>query len=114
MNLKSIKENHNSEMLVECNRTGFRVHYQWNRDSGFLELNSVFQRAGFWIPQAKISWILETKLPAIGLNTYNYRQKCWEGCFFTFFFLSPPAPGPMLSKTLMFVRVIVLLHPNIR
>ena len=28
-------------------------------------------------------------------------------------FLPPPAPGPMLIKTLMFVRVIVLLYPNI-
>ena len=25
----------------------------------------------------------------------------------------PPAPGPVLSKTLMFVREIVLLYPNI-
>ena len=35
--------------------------------------------------------------------------------FFTSSFLSPPppAPGPMLIKTLMFVRVIVLLYPNI-
>ena len=29
------------------------------------------------------------------------------------FFRPPPAPGPMLIKTLMFVRVIVLLYPNI-
>ena len=40
---------------------------------------------------------------------YNHRQKCWEGCLF----LPPPAPGPMLIKTLMFVRVIVLWYPNI-
>ena len=29
------------------------------------------------------------------------------------FFLPPPAPGPMLSKTLMLMRVIVLLYCNI-
>ena len=34
--------------------------------------------------------------------------------FFTSSFPSPPpTPGPMLIKTLMFVRVIVLLYPNI-
>ena len=34
--------------------------------------------------------------------------------FFTSFFSLPsPAPGPMLSKTLFFVIVIVLLYPNI-
>ena len=33
--------------------------------------------------------------------------------FSTSFFPSSRAPGPMLSKTLMFVCVIVLLHPNI-
>ena len=33
--------------------------------------------------------------------------------FFTSSFPSSPAPGPMLIKTLMFVRVIVLLYPNI-
>ena len=32
--------------------------------------------------------------------------------FFTSSF-PPPAPGPMLIETLMFVRVIVLLYPNI-
>ena len=32
---------------------------------------------------------------------------------FTCSFPSSPAPGPMLIKTLMFVRVIVLLYPNI-
>ena len=40
-------------------------------------------------------------------------QKCWEDCYFlSLFFLSPPAPGRMLSKTLMFVHVIVLLYPK--
>ena len=34
--------------------------------------------------------------------------------FFTSFFLPSPAPGPVLSKTLMFVRVIVLSYPNIK
>ena len=33
--------------------------------------------------------------------------------FLPLFFLPPPAPGPMLSKTLIFVHVIVLLYPNI-
>ena len=33
--------------------------------------------------------------------------------FLPLFFLPPIARGPMLSKTLMFVRVIVLLYPNI-
>ena len=33
--------------------------------------------------------------------------------FLPVLFLPPPAPGPMLIKTLMFVRVIVLLYPNI-
>ena len=33
--------------------------------------------------------------------------------FFTSSFSSYPAPGPMLIKTLMFVRVIVLLYSNI-
>ena len=33
--------------------------------------------------------------------------------FLPLLFLPPPAPGPMLIKTLMFVRVIVLLYPNI-
>ena len=32
--------------------------------------------------------------------------------FLPLLFLPPPAPGPMLIKTLMFVRVIVLLYPN--
>ena len=50
-----------------------------------------------------------------GRKGYNHSQKCWEGCpFYLFFsFLPSPAPGPMLIKTLMFVRVIVLLYPNI-
>ena len=33
--------------------------------------------------------------------------------FYLFFSFLPPPPGPMLSKTLMIVRVIVLLYPNI-
>ena len=33
--------------------------------------------------------------------------------FLPLLFLPPPAPGPMLIKTLIFVRVIVLLYPNI-
>ena len=33
--------------------------------------------------------------------------------FNLFFFLPPLAPGPMFSKTLIFVHVIVLLYPNI-
>ena len=33
--------------------------------------------------------------------------------FLISFFLPPPAPGPMLSKMLMFVRLIILLYPNI-
>ena len=36
--------------------------------------------------------------------------------FYAFFFFlppPPPAPGPVLSKTLTFVREIVLLYPNI-
>ena len=33
--------------------------------------------------------------------------------FLPLLFLPPPAPGPMLIKTLMFVHVIVLLYPNI-
>ena len=34
--------------------------------------------------------------------------------FLPLFFLPPPAPGPMFSKTLIrFVHVIVLLYPNI-
>ena len=33
--------------------------------------------------------------------------------FLPLLFLPPPAPGPMLIKALMFVRVIVLLYPNI-
>ena len=33
--------------------------------------------------------------------------------FFTSSFPSFPAPGPMLIKTLMFVRVIILLYLNI-
>ena len=33
--------------------------------------------------------------------------------FLPLLFLPPPAPGPMLIKTLMFVRVILLLYPNI-
>ena len=33
--------------------------------------------------------------------------------FLPLLFLPPPAPGPMLIKTLMFVRVIVLLYLNI-
>ena len=32
--------------------------------------------------------------------------------FFSSFFLPPPAPGPILSKSLMFVGEIVLLCPN--
>ena len=47
-------------------------------------------------------------------RSYNHHQNCWEGCPFNiFFFFLPPAPGPMLIKTLMFVRIIVLLYPNI-
>ena len=33
--------------------------------------------------------------------------------FLPLLFLPPPASGPMLIKTLMFVHVIVLLYPNI-
>ena len=33
--------------------------------------------------------------------------------FLTFFFLPLPVPDPLLSKTLLFVRLIVLLYPNI-
>ena len=33
--------------------------------------------------------------------------------FYLFFSFLPPPPGPMLSKTLMFVRVTVPLYPNI-
>ena len=38
-----------------------------------------------------------------------------KGVFFftSFFSLPSPAPGPMLSKTLFFVILIVLLYPNI-
>ena len=45
----------------------------------------------------------------------NHRQKCWEGCYFftSSSFPSSAASGPMLSKTLMFVLVIVLLYPSI-
>ena len=32
--------------------------------------------------------------------------------FLALLFLPPPAPGPILIKTLMFVRVIVVLYPN--
>ena len=32
---------------------------------------------------------------------------------YLFFSLLSPSPGPMLSKTLMYVPVIVLLYPNI-
>ena len=32
---------------------------------------------------------------------------------YLFFSLLSPAPGPMLSKTLMFVPIIVLLYSNI-
>ena len=44
--------------------------------------------------------------------TYNHHQKCWKGLYL-FFSLLSPVPDPMLSKTLMFVPVIVLLYPNI-
>ena len=44
--------------------TGFRILCQW--DSGFLELYSGFQSPGFWIPQAKISWIRESGIPYMG------------------------------------------------
>ena len=37
---------------------------QWH--SGFLELYSGFQSPGFWIPQAKISWIRESGIPYMG------------------------------------------------
>ena len=33
--------------------------------------------------------------------------------FLPLFFLPPLDPGPMFSKTLIFVYVIVLLYPNI-
>ena len=33
--------------------------------------------------------------------------------FLPLLFLPPPAPGPMLIKTLMFVRVIALLYPKV-
>ena len=33
--------------------------------------------------------------------------------FLPLLFLLPPAPGPMLIKTLIFVHLIVLLYPNI-
>ena len=42
-------------------------------------------------------------------------HRLWEGLlFFTTFFPSylPPPPGPVLSETLKFVRVTVLLYPN--
>ena len=40
---------------------GFKV-----LDSGFLELYSGFQSPGFWIPEAKISWIRESGIPYMG------------------------------------------------
>ena len=43
---------------------GFRILCQ--RDSGFLEVYSGFQSPGFWIPQAKISWIRESGIPYMG------------------------------------------------
>ena len=41
----------------------------WNlelQDFEFLELESGFERLSFWIPQANISWFLESRLPYMG------------------------------------------------
>ena len=46
-------------------------------------------------------------------GSYNHRQKCWEGCFFTSCFPCSPRPWPNVEQTLIFVHVIVLLYPNI-
>ena len=55
--------------------------------------------------------IKERQRPTI-CYTYNHHQKCWKG-FYLFFAPLSPVPDPMLSKTIMFVPVIVLLYPNI-
>ena len=31
-------------------------------------------------------------------ESYNQRQKCWEGCFFTSFFPSSPRPWPNVQQ----------------
>ena len=49
--------------------SGFQVldsRFQLFWDSGFLEQYSIFQSPGFWIPQAKISWIPESVFPYMG------------------------------------------------
>ena len=71
--------------------TGPRVIRQWNLasgfQSGFLELYRGFQSPGlripqekfprFWIPQAKISRILESGIPYMGLYLFlNYFYVC--------------------------------------
>ena len=40
-------------------------------DSRFLKLYSGFQKPGFWIPQAKISQILESGFPYMGRSLHR-------------------------------------------
>ena len=48
------------------------------------------------------------------VQTYNHRQKCWEGYqFLPFFYLFPPPLDQCWTKLKWFLCVIVVLCPNI-
>ena len=53
------------------------------------------------------------RIAKIMLNLQSPSKLLGRLPFLPLLFLPPPAPGPMLIKTLMFVCVIVLLYPNI-
>ena len=68
-------------------------------------------------PPSALSKSKETTKPnrkTAALNTTIIVKSVGKVAFFaSFFFLLSPVPGPVLRKTLMFVRVIVLLYRNI-
>ena len=88
------------------NKVGFkRYNYQKLKD----ELSEFATSFPFMRTQEVVYWARECH-PNISVHAYDSTYKKLP--FLPLLFLSPPAPGPMLIKTLMFVRVIVLLYAN--
>ena len=112
-------------------------HLSPNLETAVLKINSNLQNISTWLRNDNLilntkkeeAMIVAKKAPMssadILLNnnelsvveTFKYLQSPSKVLgrmpFLPLLFLPPPAPGPMLIKTLMFVRVIVLLYPNI-
>ena len=78
----------------------WKVHYQHSSRARYL--NQMLNATSFisvynWFP----------------ILLQSSSKVLWRLPFLPLLFLPPPTPGPMLIKTLMFVRAIVLLYPNI-